>query len=81
MISFCRVAMIVCLLSLAQVPAARGQSSADDFTGLWAYQTSFPVGLAGELTIERRGALARLNRRRDSRGEWEWKRRPLGLSE
>ena len=34
----------------AETPARNG-----DITGLWAYRTSFPVGLQGDLTISRHG--------------------------
>jgi CubicO group peptidase (beta-lactamase class C family) len=51
-----RVVLISCLLAIAQAPAATAQATAEDFViGLWAYQTSFPVGLVGELTLTRRG--------------------------
>jgi len=44
------------LLSLALATIANAQATGSDFvTGLWAYETSFPVGLSGELTIARRG--------------------------
>lgn len=55
--SHCRVTIISCLLAFAQLPAATAQTTPDDgVTGLWAYETSFPTGLGGELTIARRDA-------------------------
>jgi CubicO group peptidase (beta-lactamase class C family) len=54
--AFARVATLSCLISLAVVPASHAQAADEAFvTGLWAYETTFPVGLAGELTIIRRG--------------------------
>lgn len=51
-----RVAMIAGLLTMAESSAAQAQApTADDIVGLWAYQTSFPIGLEGELTLTRRG--------------------------
>lgn len=45
------------LLCTALVLAAQAQAVGEEsVTGLWAYQTSFPVGLAGTLTLTRRGA-------------------------
>ena len=56
MLAFRRGAMFFCLVSMAFVPASRAQATGEELvTGLWAYQTSFPVGLAGELTITRQG--------------------------
>jgi CubicO group peptidase (beta-lactamase class C family) len=55
--TFTPAALITCLLSMAFVPVGDAQSTGDDFvTGLWAYETTFPIGLAGELTITRSGA-------------------------
>jgi CubicO group peptidase (beta-lactamase class C family) len=43
-------------LTLALFTAhAQAQQDHADIIGLWAYQTTFPVGLEGELTITRRG--------------------------
>jgi CubicO group peptidase (beta-lactamase class C family) len=44
-----------CLLLASLVAPARAQSADADVIGLWYYQTHFPVGLEGELTISRRG--------------------------
>jgi CubicO group peptidase (beta-lactamase class C family) len=45
--------VMACALASAQ---AQSQTDADaDIVGLWFYQTHFPVGLEGELTITRRG--------------------------
>jgi CubicO group peptidase (beta-lactamase class C family) len=51
-----RGAMIAGLLAIAGLPAVQAQTpNADDIVGLWAYQTRFPIGLEGELTLTRRG--------------------------
>ena len=53
-----RRALISCLISMVLVTDADAQAAgADGVTGLWAYETSFPVGLAGELTVARRGTI------------------------
>jgi hypothetical protein len=50
------VAIVACLLAVAQAHAAEAPADpADSIIGLWACETGFPAGLAGELTIERRG--------------------------
>ncbi len=46
-------------LALAGVPftvSAASSPAEDRIVGLWAYESSFPVGLSGELTLTRRGA-------------------------
>ena len=42
--------------------------------GLWAYETKFPVGLAGELTVKRRDGSWQGHRRRHRAGPGERKR-------
>lgn len=50
--SFSRVVAMACLYLVAHTHAAAAQvPTEDDVIGLWAYQTSFPLGLAGELTL------------------------------
>ena len=50
-----RAAIVSCLLALALPPVAEAQESAEEpAMGLWAYESKFPVGLAGELTVMRR---------------------------
>ena len=50
-----RAAIVSCLLALALPPLAEAQESAEEpAMGLWAYESKFPVGLAGELTVMRR---------------------------
>jgi len=52
-----RAAATACLLPLAVHPVSHARAIGDDaITGLWAYEMSFPVGLAGELTVTRKGA-------------------------
>ena len=52
-----RAAVTACLLPLAVHPVSHARAIGEDaITGLWAYETSFPVGLAGELTVTRKGA-------------------------
>lgn len=51
-----RVALIACLLAISVTPVVAAQvTPKESVTGLWAYETSFPIGLAGELTLSRRG--------------------------
>ena len=55
--SSARAAANACLLSMLVLAAGRAQATgAESVTGLWAYETSFPVGLAGELTVTHRGS-------------------------
>ena len=56
MIPIHRVEMRALLLALVLVPALTAQAAPDDAViGLWSYESSFPLGPAGELTITRRG--------------------------
>ena len=51
---FVRIAAMACLLAAALLRAADAQAAAvDDIIGLWAFETSFPVGLVGELALTR----------------------------
>ena len=51
-----REAMRALLLAFVLVPAATAQTAPEDaVVGLWTYESSYPVGPAGELTITRRG--------------------------
>jgi len=53
-----RVAMLASLLAFACVPESNAQTAPDDAViGLWAYESSFPLGPAGDLTITRRGSV------------------------
>ena len=55
MTSHRRAAIVSCLLALALPPVAESQESAEERAmGLWAHESKFPVGLAGELTVTRR---------------------------
>jgi len=57
MMSACRAATMACLLAIAPIPASVARSAPSEAViGLWSYATTFPVGLAGELTVTRRGA-------------------------
>ena len=62
--AFVRAAAISGLLSMAFIPEVHAQAtSADLITGLWAYETIFPTGLSGELSVTRhdkswRGSIA-----------------------
>lgn len=52
----CRRALISCLFAAALVPAIGAPTAAEEsVTGLWVYETSFPTGLSGELTLARWG--------------------------
>ncbi|MGQ0385266.1 MAG: serine hydrolase domain-containing protein [Gammaproteobacteria bacterium] len=50
-----RVALTACLLVTCLAPARAESTPENSVTGLWACETSFPVGLSGELTITRLG--------------------------
>jgi CubicO group peptidase (beta-lactamase class C family) len=51
-----RLLASICLLIAGLAGSSRAQTAPDaDIVGLWFYQTHFPVGLEGELTITRRG--------------------------
>ena len=51
-----RVEMRALLLAFVLVPALTAQAAPEDAViGLWSYESSFPLGPAGELTITRRG--------------------------
>jgi CubicO group peptidase (beta-lactamase class C family) len=53
---FSFVASLAGLLALFVVPTPRAQAPSDaDIVGLWFYQTHFPIGLEGELTLTREG--------------------------
>ncbi len=55
--SSARAAANACLLSMLVLAAGRAQATgAESVTGLWAYEMSFPVGLAGELTVTHHGS-------------------------
>ena len=55
--SSARVAANACLFSMLVLAAGRAQATgAESVAGLWAYETSFPIGLAGELTVTHRGS-------------------------
>ncbi len=55
--SFLRAIMISSVLWIALVAVSQSEATAaDTLVGLWAYETTFPVGLAGELTLTREGA-------------------------
>jgi hypothetical protein len=50
--------MLASLLAFACVPESNAQTAPDDAViGLWAYESSFPLGPAGDLTITRRGSV------------------------
>ena len=52
-----RVAKSALLLAFVLLPAAAAQTAPEDaVVGLWAYESSFPLGPAGKLTIAKRGA-------------------------
>jgi len=51
-----RVALTACLLATFLTPAAAHRTPEDHVTGLWACETAFPIGLAGELTLTRSGS-------------------------
>src|SRR5262245_17690616 len=52
-----RVAMLASLLAFACVLESNAQTKPEDAViGLWAYESSFPLGPVGELTIARRGS-------------------------
>jgi CubicO group peptidase (beta-lactamase class C family) len=49
--------MLASLLTFACVPESNAQTAPDDAViGLWTYESSFPLGPVGELTITRRGS-------------------------
>lgn len=51
-----RVALTACLLAVGAAQTVLAQTTPEDSViGLWAYETSFPVGLSGELTLIRNG--------------------------
>ncbi len=50
-----RVVALAGLCTLAAVSANAQPAAAGSLEGLWAYQASFPVGLAGELTLSHEG--------------------------
>jgi hypothetical protein len=52
-----RVALLASLLAVAWIPESNAQASPEDAViGLWAHESSFPLGPVGELTITRRGS-------------------------
>ncbi len=52
-----RVLAVLFVFLAFAAPRASAQTADDaDIIGLWFYQTSYPVGLEGELTVARRGA-------------------------
>jgi hypothetical protein len=53
-----RLSVLGGLFALALATASHAQPvTTDAVTGLWVYQTSFPVGLSGELILTRREML------------------------
>ncbi len=53
--AFIRAVAISSLVSMALTPNANAQSAGEvSVEGLWAYETTFPTGLAGELTVSRK---------------------------
>jgi len=52
-----RAAANACLLSILVLAGGRAQATGvESVTGLWAYEISFPIGLAGELTVTHRSS-------------------------
>lgn len=72
---FVRITAMACLLAVALLRPADAQAATqDDVIGLWAYETSFPVGLAGELTLTRshstwQGAIQGATAEADAQGD------------
>lgn len=57
MLSLTRAALVACLLSTPFLVSGRAYAGGGDtVTGLWAYETTFPIGLSGELAITHRGS-------------------------
>lgn len=52
-----KLGALVCLIAFAQFPVPIAlAATADEILGLWAFETSFPVGHSGVLTLVRRGS-------------------------
>lgn len=73
--AFVRAAAISGLLAMACTPDGHAQAAAEQpVTGLWAYQTTFPIGLSGVLLVTRkdkswRGSIAGANAEAEAGGD------------